>query len=502
VAEIPGWSPELERSFKKVLFQFLEDIHSTKAALYLLSGDGSYLLVTQYGFGRRDRLAAEYAPQHPVVLKARELRNEPRAFRLPDEFPEVAAYLEAAGTGHLLLVPLFAASRVFGFVDARDKGGRRPFLPADLRRARAIGRALIDLLARCGIYPELEAETGGPAAEEEAAAGRIEPAGNGLDPVGMADVCAVLQRVVPGRAGLACVTVIDDAGAGSIVFAAGQPEAAELTALRRHQSEVLKRRHLGPPPDTAWNQRVLLRPGRRPPGAARTVATDVLLEAPGWCLVGSVVTDRTPGEAEDLLGGIREAAGRARRDTGLRYIGRLYARSLVEPHRARAPELVQHLEAVSRLAWRLSLSLGLDEARAEEAAVAGLVHDLGLADLAGRRVLRHPSPGSEEHRLYRSHVETGAEKLRTAGFIDLAAVVRHHHERWDGGGYPDRLAGEAIPLLSRITHVAEVYDVLVAKYSYRNPVEPGKALSIMRAAAGHQFDPTIVEALAQIVATP
>ena len=127
---VPGWSPGLERSFKEILYRFLEEVQSTKAAFYLLAPDGTYVLMAQYGFGRRDLLAAELHARDPVVLRARDLRTHPHAINHPDEAPELAPFLEGAGTARLLLVPLWEGSRLLGFVDARDKGRKRPFEPS------------------------------------------------------------------------------------------------------------------------------------------------------------------------------------------------------------------------------------------------------------------------------------------------------------------------------------------------------------------------------------
>ncbi len=80
MAEIlPGWTPELERSFKEVLFRFLEEVHSTKAALYLRGPDGSFLLATQYGFGRREMVPTRHDSRAPLALKALEGRGKPIA---------------------------------------------------------------------------------------------------------------------------------------------------------------------------------------------------------------------------------------------------------------------------------------------------------------------------------------------------------------------------------------------------------------------------------------
>ena len=124
-ANIPGWSPEIERGFKEILFRFLEEIQCTRAALYLYSREEKFLLATQYGFGRRDVLAIEHALQDPMVRRVRDLNGVPAAFnrkhdmiavKISDpretQFENVGLIeLEDAETGEVVLIN--TASREF-----------------------------------------------------------------------------------------------------------------------------------------------------------------------------------------------------------------------------------------------------------------------------------------------------------------------------------------------------------------------------------------------------
>ena len=159
----PGWTAEVQRSFKEVLFRFLEEVHCTKTALYLLAPDGSYGLMAQYGFGRRDHLPVEHQAQDVIALKARELRTKPWALNHSKEDPEFGEHLSSAGTNRMMLVPLYGASRVLGFVDARDKGGKRAFEAVDLQQGAIIVDELLDLARRHGLFPDLVADAAAPA---------------------------------------------------------------------------------------------------------------------------------------------------------------------------------------------------------------------------------------------------------------------------------------------------------------------------------------------------
>ena len=147
----------------------------------------------------------------------------------------------------------------------------------------------------------------------------------------------------------------------------------------------------------------------------------------------------------------------------------------------------------------MARELEFDESTTELAALAGLLHDVGMRELDYDRLYMHPTPGPEDRRTYRMHVEVGDRIVRVEGFDEIADAVRHHHERWDGNGYPDRLANTAIPVLARIVHVAEVFDLFTAANSYRPAVSQERALAILERAAGHQFDPAVVEAITKVV---
>jgi len=147
----------------------------------------------------------------------------------------------------------------------------------------------------------------------------------------------------------------------------------------------------------------------------------------------------------------------------------------------------------------MAQELGLSEEEEELVTLAGYLHDLGMRELDYQRIYRLDRPMEAERRLYQRHPVVGARILEASAFPGLAEAVRHHHERWDGTGYPQRLAGPAIPLASRIVHLAEVYDVLTSPSSYKRPVSRDQALQIIEKEAGKQFDPQLVPVLARVV---
>jgi ribonuclease P protein subunit RPR2 len=95
----------------------------------------------------------------------------------------------------------------------------------------------------------------------------------------------------------------------------------------------------------------------------------------------------------------------------------------------------------------------------------------------------------------REHSELGEALVRSVGLPDIPSWVRHHHERWDGAGYPDRLSGEDIPLAARVFAVADALDALTTDRPYRRGTRFSRAREEIRACSGTQFDPAVVEAL-------
>ena len=140
-AQHPTWPAETERAFKEVLYRFMGEVHATKAALYLSDGEAEWAVATQYGFGRRDRLAESFADDHPIVRMVRAFGADPRYYNDATELGELEDYLAEAGTTRMMLVPLIGRDGLTGFVDVRDKGAQLPFAPRDLDLARSIAFA-------------------------------------------------------------------------------------------------------------------------------------------------------------------------------------------------------------------------------------------------------------------------------------------------------------------------------------------------------------------------
>lgn len=174
-------------------------------------------------------------------------------------------------------------------------------------------------------------------------------------------------------------------------------------------------------------------------------------------------------------------------------------RALASAIDARDPSTKLHSEHVSTIAVEIGQALGLSEADLEQLEWAGLLHDIGKIGIRDAVLLKPERLTREERILMNEHPVKGEEILK--GVDKLARerpLIRHHHEWYNGSGYPDRLIGEQIPLLARVLHVADAFEAMTASRPYRPvPMSTARALEELRRYAGIQFDPTVVEAFAR-----
>ena len=166
---------------------------------------------------------------------------------------------------------------------------------------------------------------------------------------------------------------------------------------------------------------------------------------------------------------------------------------------AHDPDTGSHSKRVARLALRAGRQLELPPTRLAALARAALVHDVGKLTI-DPRLLQKPGPLTpDEYGLVQGHAVAGERLLRGLGMDAEATVVRHHHERIDGAGYPDGIAGTAIPLESRIILVADAFEAITADRPYRQHRTVDEAIAELRRASGTQFDARCVAALERAI---
>lgn len=156
-----------------------------------------------------------------------------------------------------------------------------------------------------------------------------------------------------------------------------------------------------------------------------------------------------------------------------------------------------------RVAWiaaRLGEEAGLDGAQMRSLIAGAFLHDIGKIGIPDAILLKPGKLDAEEFAIMQQHVELGGQIAGDGGFLlNAREVIEGHHEKWDGSGYPKKLAGAAIPLGARIFCIADVYDALRAKRPYKEPFSLERTMEIMREGKGKHFDPALLDLFERIV---
>lgn len=161
----------------------------------------------------------------------------------------------------------------------------------------------------------------------------------------------------------------------------------------------------------------------------------------------------------------------------------------------------EHCRSVVQLALEVALELGLDEQTCRRVDFGAMLHDVGKVAIP-KEIINKPGPlDPEEWELVKTHTTEGQRMLDQVGGLmrSIGLIVRAHHERWDGTGYPDGLRGEEIPIESRIVSACDTWNAMTTTRSYRIAMSPEAAMAELTSAAGTQLDPTVVDALIRVI---
>ena len=169
---------------------------------------------------------------------------------------------------------------------------------------------------------------------------------------------------------------------------------------------------------------------------------------------------------------------------------------VVEVLEQRDPNMAEHASKVQRYACLIATEMGLPERVVQRIEVAAMLHDIGMLAMPDSLLLK-PGPLNEEQtKRMRRHPLLSVRMMEGMEFLEQEIpAVRYHHERFDGKGYPEGLSGERIPLTARVLTVADVFDALTSKRTYRQPISCRQALDEISRMSGTQFDPNVVDAL-------
>jgi response regulator RpfG family c-di-GMP phosphodiesterase len=287
--------------------------------------------------------------------------------------------------------------------------------------------------------------------------------------------------------GAAQVTVAPDAEAAAQAALAGPPDVIVAIGEAEHElRDLLDPLELraGPPLVAAAE---LERPDE---DEARATVRRLRL------LLDSAALERRARDLESALAA--QTVGRRRDLDGLR-IEMLRRLALAAEYRD--DNTREHTERVAALAARLGRRLGLSELAVGHIRHAAPLHDVGKIAIPDSILLKPGRLSAQEFEVVKTHAEAGARVLADAEseLLEVAeSIARSHHERWDGSGYPDALAGADIPLVGRLVHVADVFDILVHERPYKEAFSVEDAAEEIAQGAGAQFDPEVVEAFTDL----
>jgi response regulator RpfG family c-di-GMP phosphodiesterase len=167
---------------------------------------------------------------------------------------------------------------------------------------------------------------------------------------------------------------------------------------------------------------------------------------------------------------------------------------------SQSPDMRGHARRVALYAGLLAERLGLSTLERGQIRMAAFLHDLGKVGIPSDLLNRPARLDLEEHQLLRRHPEIGSRLVHPLGLTSaVVGAIRHHHERWDGRGYPDGLREEQIPLAARVVALADAYDAMTSPRPYRPALTPEDVLSELRTCAGSQFDPVLAKEFLAIV---
>ncbi len=170
---------------------------------------------------------------------------------------------------------------------------------------------------------------------------------------------------------------------------------------------------------------------------------------------------------------------------------------------AKDPYTRGHSDRVSAFSVLLGKKLGVDEKTLEILRIGGLFHDIGKIGIPDSILLKESKLDDDEYSQIKNHPTIGVHILGDVEmFKDIIPVVKHHHERYDGKGYPSQLAGEDIPYVARIAAVVDTYDAMTSKRSYRDPLSIDIVLAEIEKCSGTQFDPACAKAWLEIMRSP
>jgi HD superfamily phosphohydrolase YqeK len=523
----------LETALKQILYGCVEHVQATKAALYLSASrdlnEKRFELVTHYQYNAADR---KVVTANDDLVDRLAVKRSPFFVNGLGADQRFAEILFRQGNDRMLAAPLFSRGRLIGFIDMRDKAGRKPFETPDVHAAQKIADDMLKVLAKNNLFglapvslveehvvrtdpaPQRVMEpgpaplqTGGVFSADATRAieaarqymsrrqlNRETTTTRVLSEKDLEAVRILLPAVlaIPGAV-MGAFSAIGHVNNPQLIVANVTVSDATVEKLQAHLEAWLKRTN---------QTRLLMRPQISYPfGPPREplVTLGPTFSAPvNVFSVEGLVLTVSFGQPPDAAG--QRALKMFLRQlehavdlTSNRSERGLIAERLLEPDFQKYPDLAEHSREVAVIAQRFARALDLPPAQTETVRIAALVHDVGLRLLDYERLYRRSTLTAEELRGLAEHPVVGAALVEPLLGADVAQAVLRHHERVDGKGYPSRLGGQQIPLASRIIQIADAWVAMTSQQTYQTPIPRDQAATRLRESAGTQFDAALVE---------
>ena len=553
----PPQSEALNQRLSRILYRCLEDGGSTKAALYLVvPGMHEFQLVSHYGWPRVQPPPAHLGPGHPLLTL---MKRERRGLFANDlaAYPELLPFCPSTLSPRCYVSNIYNAGEWVGLLIQRDphKGDRyskESHEAATLAICQEVAKAIDD----CVLKPE-NTNHGVPAeAPEEVAALRVpapatvamvhleerfihgegeafeafltsleeEPRFPYLEPKGVLDALEPPQAdpdaLLPEQqtffweaANLVCAMV--PTGAIALYISDTTEIKPVLVYSRVPLARELKRQILD-----HFTSQVPLAPGQEFRILAKCEWADRDPQPGKFLTLLPVVLEEQFGEDDLLLlFRLEDRPFSIHEQDFIRQVSRMlgfylqesrlherYHQSFLSVSKrilasadSRIPTLRAQSVNTAELSTELARRLHLSSAEVEAVSISAILHDVGTL-LLDRAILDKPSLTQEDLEKVQTHPILASTFLKDLHFpFDILRIIRHHHERWDGTGYPDSLQGEAIPLGSRIIHLVESYEVMTSGTAYKLPKAAPVALAELEQLAGLAFDPAMVPEFIQLL---
>jgi response regulator RpfG family c-di-GMP phosphodiesterase len=540
--------PELktiEPQLKQILYGCVEHVQATKAALYLSSShdlnEKRYELVTSYQYNPADRKVVN---SNDDLVDRLAVKRSPFFINGLGTDQRLAEMLFSQGNDRILAAPLFSRGRLIGFIDMRDKAGKKPFAPPDVDAAKKIADQMLAVLAANRLFgvgpvtlvdqampqrtfagqtpvPNIVAPSPAPAAvapgqvftpeamkviegarqylskRQHAApqAGKRALADSDIDVVRLLLPSAL---AIPGAA-VASLTAVGQLNNPQAVVAVATVADDAMEMLLQHVQAWLTRAnqpHMTVRPQIVYPYGVQV-VGVTAAGIS-TILSAPLTSSSVEGLVLTVAFERTPEpQAQRALHVFLKQMEPAVESVLASSAGRndrySLAEQLLEPDFRKYPELAAHSREISMMAQRFARVLELPPAQVETVRIAALVHDVGMRLLDYERLYRKANLTQEETRGIGEHPLIGAALVEPLLGSDVAQAVLRHHERYDGKGYPSRMTGQQIPLAARIISIVDAWISMTSRDSYQPAIPREQAVTRLREGAGIQWDGALVE---------